>query len=876
VTLEELAAIELGDAELELFPVAHFEKITRSTPATIPLCKFILDSHTFPLLTVPRLFRMRGRDSRLRPWLWTTLVFTLLAIGAQFLPLSRELHYELSALAALWTSLGAGLASLVMWWRDAEPRDPAAASLGALGMALLSTAPPLAVSLAHNLLTGACGLGEGLLWYLLLVPASALVAVAVARLARTITSRRWVQVVVFIGLWGASMARGAFEALSGPHIYLYAWQIGFFPGGSWDPELPITPLLLIYRASHVLIAAMLLLALGEIEAVRLGARRRVAGIALPAALVGAIVIALLPLRSDIGLTRTDAWLRTALGDSVRTRFTTIYYDASSTDSLDIWRAANYADFYVWRHARTLGIDERHVPSITFYAYASGAEQKRLVGTSSASFTKPWRRTLNLSFDRVEGTLEHELAHIVLAPYGNLLGVSWSNGILEGSAVALEHGDDAAMLHRHARAAYDVGLAPSVTRVMSATGFAAHRASLSYTLAGSFCRWLIDTYGAKRFVRAYSSGALDDVYDRSVDSLAAEHRRFLDALPPTDAELAITVRHLHGGGSFFLQRCLRRLATLSGMGYRALAEERYDEALDYFRASLDEGITSGARAGIIRALHDSGRHRELIDSMRIYIDRDSLGAQLLPYQIELSDALSAVGGGFEDQRGRYRSLHDVLRTGPDEWTRARAALRLCFSSAAVAMRMTSPPVARSMNDYYLRPMSGPARVYLLGEIINAAGPVSSGPDLTLLRLLRCNLQARSTPLLASYAADSVSIEGLALDSAAERWHYNDIAPGSIGDIAGDIPGEVPGFAACALLRTLNDAVALRFWSDGVLSADERRAALKWVDNAYHYPSPVSRGLWRGELVLADRPRGTFVGFLQYLDWFGAIRTPRSRR
>src|SRR5207253_2845968 len=116
-------------------------------------------------------------------------------------------------------------------------------------------------------------------------------------------------------------------------------------------------------------------------------------------LIGVVALLCVLHRPELGLTRTDAWLRAELGDSLRTRFTTICYNAATTDSLSIWRAANYADFYVHEHAQALHLDENKIEPITFYAYSSAEEQKRLVGTSSASFTKPWRRTVNMTFDR---------------------------------------------------------------------------------------------------------------------------------------------------------------------------------------------------------------------------------------------------------------------------------------------------------------------------------------------------------------------------------------------------------------------------------------------------------------------------------------------
>ncbi|MBC8145275.1 MAG: hypothetical protein H7X80_06785 [bacterium] len=829
-----------------------------------------------------------GRFDIRNPWFWANASAIAVAAALQFVPLTRELHFEFSAAIALWLSFAVGLAAVVTWWRNQSqrianqsmqveasvnaPMEPQPTleqqTLSAMTSALATTIAPLAIALVHNFITGFCGLVDGLQWYALLVVPSVLIAIVVASLVRVIARRRVIQVLVFIALWSASMLRGAYEALTGPHIFLYSWQVGFFPGGSWDPELPITPLLVLYRVCHLVIAFVLLVVVFEIDAVRSGRSRAThhrAVVAIPAAVVGAVLLTLIPFRSELGLTRTDSWLREELGDSLRTRYATIYYNGSSTDSLDIWRAANYADYHVASHARALGIAPDSIDHITFYAYASGAEQKRLVGTSSASFTKPWRSTLNIAFDRIESTLEHELVHIVLARFGNVLGVSWSNGILEGSAVALEHADDADVLHRHARAAYDFGLAPPVTAIMSSTGFASKRASLSYVLAGSFCRWLIDTYGAQRFTAAYASGSLDEFYGRSQDQLATEYRAFIDELPATDTSYAATINYLYGGGSFFLQRCLRRLATLSGDGYRALAEERYDKALNHFGASLRQGITTGARAGVIRALHGAGRYRELIDSMAVY-ERDTASHWLLPYRIELTDALAVAQPNQTAARKKY--LEDVFRLAPDEWTRLRAALRLIFTSG----------LEPEMLAYFTKPMSTPSRLLALEFADRQIGSREQGSTASstqrreVIAWLRSSLVVRAMPVSAIAAGWETQMKPIARDGRVPPLSdsSNDGRQGF-----GGVNYEATSFAQNALRRGQIDARILSAGIDGRIDDTERHAISQTILSAFSRSDDPSTHASDALLMSNHTPAGV-RGFVMYILANGVINPARSRR
>lgn len=812
--------------------------------------------------------------------MWANIGFAALAVFFQFLPLTRELHYELAAAVALCISLGVGVCALFAWQSRGGPsRDAEPELMRSFGLALLSVTPALFISLVHNLVAGACGLGDGLLWYAVLVPPSAIVSVAIARLAWNLSARRWVRLLAFTALWSAPLLRGAWEALSGPHIFFYGWQIGFFPGGSWDPELPITPLLLHYRFSHLLIAAALVAVLLQIERARASAHAtrlhvvqhapslqpaHVHGVVALAACLAAIVVAMYPLRSDIGLTRTDAWLQSELSDTIRTRYATIHFDGSRADSLDVWRARTYVDFYVARYVRALALDSSRFEPITFYAYASGADQKHLVGTSSASFTKPWRRLLHLGFDRIESTLEHELAHIVLEPFGNALGVSWSNGVLEGAAVALERFDDAELLHRHARAAYDFGLAPPVMSIMSSTGFASKRASLSYMLAGSFCRWLIDTYGIDRFKSVYATGSFEEHYGVTERELEKRYRQHLAAMPEVPAAFEPTVRYLYGGGSFFLQRCLRRLATLTGDGYRALAEERYDEALAHFRASLDEGISSGARAGIIRVLHGAGRWDELIDSMGVYA-QDTSSHWLLPYDIELADALAMrslqrAASSSSDSSRRALLLRRVVRFGGDEWTRTRAALRLILDPPGADARDSA---ALAMRRYFASPMTPIERVAFLVQVragLDRRAPNWKDRD-ELLRLMQAGVLVEAAPLLAL----GIGPIGYSESPLESPFIYEIRVP-----TEHDSTGRLYAFARASLLRGLIDARLYDATLDR--SGTKMRHALDMARLLVHRdvttPAPIRAR--DTELVATARPTSELVHFVEHL--LNYSRTP----
>ena len=137
-------------------------------------------------------------------------------------------------------------------------------------------------------------------------------------------------------------------------------------------------------------------------------------------------------------------------------------------------------------------------------------------------------------------LKHELAHVVAAEMapgplhitarGALLPVP---GLIEGAAVAAAwEGESEATPHQWSRAMLDAGMAPRVS-TLAGLGFFASASVTAYTAAGSFCRWLHDSYGAERFRRLYATGDFEGAYGRPLTALERSWHGFLRTVPVSE-------------------------------------------------------------------------------------------------------------------------------------------------------------------------------------------------------------------------------------------------------------------------------------------------------------------------------------------------------
>ena len=75
------------------------------------------------------------------------------------------------------------------------------------------------------------------------------------------------------------------------------------------------------------------------------------------------------------------------------------------------------------------------------------------------------------------------------------------------------------LDRAAAMVFAAGVHPNLESLFTLTGFVQANPSISYTLAGSFCRFLIDSFGVNRFKRLYAGGDFKDVYQENLTIVA---------------------------------------------------------------------------------------------------------------------------------------------------------------------------------------------------------------------------------------------------------------------------------------------------------------------------------------------------------------------
>jgi hypothetical protein len=138
------------------------------------------------------------------------------------------------------------------------------------------------------------------------------------------------------------------------------------------------------------------------------------------------------------------------------------------------------------------------------------------------------------------------------------------GLVEGVAEAADAGDPdgAATIHQEAAAMIADGRAPPLPDVVGA-GFSAQSGARAYTLAGSFCAFLLETRGPERLRALYrSAGDFAGVYRAPLADLEQEWRRFLAGQPLSAGDRARAHERFRRP-AIFKKVCARELAARMG-------------------------------------------------------------------------------------------------------------------------------------------------------------------------------------------------------------------------------------------------------------------------------------------------------------------------
>lgn len=577
------------------------------------------------------------------PSYWAALGILLLVAGVlAFVPLFNLLGYEFCAALSLVVSMTAGPVAIgaVRRMQATEARDERAgravlrpAAIGWL-YNLSTLVPPLAIILLNALRVPNCNPLEGLLFFLLLPVATALIASCWGTAVGLAVRRRWLAGAVYALVWLGVAAANLAEFWTGLQMDSYNQLAGWIAGPVFEAVIrPGAPLVFSRLAGSC--AAGLLLATVALFFDPASGRLRPASPISNHRLLGlvgilAIATAGLYLSSDrLGFGRSRAAVERILSATTVTDHFVIHHDPALPAGESALLARDH-EFRYHQIERDLGPQD--LPPIHSYVFPDPALKRRMVGAGRIQFAKPWQYTMALNHAGFpHPVLKHELVHVMAAGFGSWPTRTsarwglWQNvGLIEGLAVAVDWPARTYDPHTWSAAQRKLGKAPAIRSLFDPIGFWAQAANRSYTLSGSFVRRLLDVHGFEPFRRAYRQGTLEGAYPVPVDTLIRNHRRFLDSLH-LPGGLLDAARLRYERPSVFRRICAHEIAALRAEAGRQLASGRTTraaEALQQIRSHLPGDPAALVQTARLRMQQD--RPEEAVRILEELLRREDLG------------------------------------------------------------------------------------------------------------------------------------------------------------------------------------------------------------------------------------------------------------
>ena len=462
-----------------------------------------------------------------------TIVFSVLILR---LPLLKDGDYEFAEVLSLWLFPVCSLAA-VRLHRNRYP----------FWRSLLFLQIPIVLSFVV-LLVGGCGCSplRSLFFFLALPVTSAFVGTCCGWAIAYIAGKK--AVVSLMIFWLASLLIQIGWLIWFVPISVYSVWWGYFAGPVYDTWIPMQSILLVHRLYSIIWATLLLFL--PVILYRRASRLLVGstGILLLILLLGFYY------REEVGFDLTYPTLEKTLSRSAHSGLITVHADPQVDEPLTL-HTARLAEFQYTDMARLLEIS--HPPPVRIYVYRDAIQKKQLFGAGPTNFAKIWNQEIHVNASDAASVVKHELVHVLSTTFGNRWYGSAQIGLLEGLAVAMEWEGDFFTPHEWSALLLARNELPSVAALVGGRSFFSGSASLSYTVTGSFVRFLVDSLGSEGVKALFAGKGFSEAFHIQIEEAEMLWRASLRRIPVDTNKLAAADWLLQPG--VFQKRCVHATA-----------------------------------------------------------------------------------------------------------------------------------------------------------------------------------------------------------------------------------------------------------------------------------------------------------------------------
>lgn len=419
--------------------------------------------------------------------------------------------------------------------------------------------------------------------------------------------RYFVFILIFLGVLSITF----FEFYYHPQVYFYNPVYSYYPGTIYDEALSVDLKLMLYRSlNFIFFGTVYFISAGVLYKKSILTKRIVIYIVV---LISALFLYFSP---DFGFSTTQNKLKKVLSSMISTEHFDIYFSTGITDDRKKIITLHH-EYYFQLLEKFYGINPKG--KYVSFIFKNDEQKKIYFGSQNADVAKPWLREVFTTADDYDKTLRHEIAHCFAGEFGwSIFRVAdnFNPAMIEGAAVAGSPESDLNDIHFMASLAYNNGYKIQLENLFEGLNFFGQTSGLSYVYAGSFCSYLINTYGISKFRELYCSTDFNRIYGKNINQLSEEYFSFLFSI--YDMKNQAEADYYFGRKPIIYKTCPRYVASRLQEAWKYYSQKDYKKSLEVFTEILKLTNNYSALIGYSSSLFDSGEERKAINFLNEYL------------------------------------------------------------------------------------------------------------------------------------------------------------------------------------------------------------------------------------------------------------------
>lgn len=502
---------------------------------------------------------------------------------------------------------------------------------------------PLILGIFSTILFSECPLGDGILFYFVIAIPNIFFGYTIGLYISVLIQR--FRYITFVTVFIIILLIPLLEFYLHPQVYFYNLIIGFFPGTIYDEDLTVDGLLLSYRILQLAFFIALLFISHRVHSRSI---KKTSSLIIVLLAVTTFFFVKPFINYSTNLDR----LKKSLKGTIQTEHFEILYSKSIDKNAALYLAQLH-EYYYEQIIQNLeiGFDEKII-SIVF---RDENEKRKLIGAGRADIAKPWLMQIFLNYPTFDETLKHEIVHVIAGKFGTTpfkVAQNLNPAMIEGVAMAIENDYDGYSIHQMAKIAFNAGYKISIERLFSGLNFFSNYSSISYIYAGSFIKYLSDTYGINRIKQLYSDIDFYKYYEKDLSKLEEEYNLFLNNIR-VDFNRN-TAQLYFGGKTIFKKHCARTAAHKTKKAISLFQSGKYSEAEDAFLNVYNYSGSYQALSGLV----NSSIKLKKYNSAEKYLLSEETNFMDSPYKYNVELLLGDVYV-LNDKIDSARSFYDSL-------------------------------------------------------------------------------------------------------------------------------------------------------------------------------------------------------------------------